>query len=544
MKSITKASPKKYSVVLFLLFACQLLSIGWVKAQAPDCTSGTVMYALFADSTPSTTNTSPIEIRPVDYATGAVGALMGGTTYPIFRTIGGTTYYGSSSLGVDGISGMFFTNTTMGFSGGRKDFYSINTVTGTRVLIGTTSNTVIPTTGSLTLSDYFFVKMAISPTGMGYAIGVARDTTVSGMPGFCNPLIRFTTCGTTPTVNCSTIEVLGFLPSTGVMRNWNLFNGDLAFDFAGNLYFMPSAFARVNGSARYTDVRLLRIDATDIPAVAGAGVIPTSFLADYNTLDSTVVVGNAFDPLGKFYIATRRYNGVQNPPLPTYNNELYNSTGYGSTTLMPGFVRPTVGYAVSDLASCFFPMLVLADNKLALTGKYNAGMTELTWQVNDNSNTNYFEVQASNDGENFSTIATVNRINSSETHQTYSFTEPLNTYSNKKMYRIRQNMLTGGFRFYSNIINISFSNSIRVISKPRPNPFVSSVEIELQLKSSDNIRLLLKDRSGRNVYQKQVIGHNGNNKITIDGLAGLPAGLYILEVNTNDEVVREKIIKQ
>jgi hypothetical protein len=544
MKSFIQLLSKKCVIVLFLLTASQLFGIDWVRAQAPDCSSGTVMYALFADTTPSTSNTSPVEIRPVNYSTGVVGSLMGGTTFPVFKTISGTSYYGSSSLGVDGISGNFFTNTTMGFAGGRKDFYAINTATNTMVRIGTTSTAIIPTTGSLTLSDYFFVKMAISPTGMGYAIGVARDTTLPGMPGFCNPLIRFTTCGTTPTSDCSTIEVLGFFPSTGIFRNWNLFNGDLAFDNAGNLYYMSSGYARINGNARYTDVRLLRVNAANIPTVAGAGVIPTSFLADYNTLDSTVVVGNAFDPLGSLFIAARRYNGVQNLPLPTYNNQLYRSTGFGSTSLMPGFVRPTVGYSFSDLASCFFPLIVLADNKLTLSGKYNAGRNELIWQVNDNTNTDYFEVQSSDDGENFNTITRITSKNKNEAQQTYSFNDSQNSFSSQTMYRIRQHMTNGGLRFYSNVININFHNSIKMVSKPRPNPFISSIELDLRLKFSHNISFLLKDRSGRNVYQKQISGHIGDNKVVLDGLTGLPTGLYILEVSANDQVVREKIIKQ
>jgi hypothetical protein len=535
MKSLIQLLSKKCTMVLFLLLASQLFSIGWVNAQAPDCSSGTVMYALFQDSTGSTANTNPVEIRPVNYATGAVGALMGGTTYLIRKKIAGTNYYGTSSLGVDGITQRFYTNTTMPFAGGPKDFITIDPVTATRTVIGTTP---------ASLDNYFFVKMAMSPTGIGYAIGVAADTTIPGMPGFCNPLIRFTTCGAAPSAGCSTIELLGYLPSTGIMRTWQLFNGDLAFDAGGNLYYMPSAYEVVNGSNRYTNVRLLKINATDIPAVAGAGVIPTTFLADYNTLDSTIVVGNALDPLGKLYIATRRYNGVQNPPLPTYNNELYSSSGLGSTTILPGFVKPTVGYAVSDLASCYFPLQVLADNKLALSGKYNAGMTKLTWQVNDNSNTDYFEVQVSEDGENFSTITTINSKNNNETQQIYSFTESQSGFSNQKMYRIRQHMINGGLRFYSNVININFHNAIKLISKPRPNPFISSIELDLQLKSPDNISLLLKDRSGRNVYQKQIVGHSGNNKVTLDGLTGLPAGLYIVEVTANDQIIREKVVKQ
>jgi hypothetical protein len=498
------------------------------------------MYIIYNDSL-SANKVS--EIRPVNYATGAVGALMGGTGYLLKRTIGVTTYYGSSSLGLDGITGRFFANTTMGFGGGPKDFISINTLTATTVVIATTPSSSTPNVPNTNgLDDYFFVKMAVSPTGTGYAIGVSRDTTVT-TPAKCNPLISFTTCNGTLALNCSTIKLLGFLPSTAVSNNWQLYNGDIAFTSTGDLYYLAAAYQHINSTGRYSDIRLFKILATDIPAVSGSGTIPMSFVADFNTIDSTVLNGLAFDPLGGMYVSTKKYNGNQNPPLPTFTNNLYKSTSSGSSTIIPGFGPKTLGYAAADLASCYFPATLLAVNELKLSGKFYNGATNLTWSVNNNTQTDYFEVQRSDDGNDFATIGRVSSQNTGQGSQTYSFDDLQVGFGSAKFYRIRQ-VTEQGTRFYSNITKINFSSKIQSISKAMPNPFTSTLMVNVDLKSEANITVRLIDNAGRIVGQKSYKAFTGNNKLNLDNLAALQPGLYILETVVNEETIREKIIKQ
>ncbi len=339
-------------ITLMCIF--MIASPAMIRAQLPDCASGTVMYGIFNDSLGSGV-ASPSEIRSINYTTGAIGPLMGGIPYLISKTVSGTTIYGSAALAVDIITNRFYVMTQM--SGSRpKDIFTINTVTGTMTRIGTTPAIV---------DFHHMVKMAIAPSGRGYAIGVGRDTS-GGTPATFNPLIRFTTCGALPTVGCSTVELLGYLPALPTMTEWDLFNGDIAFDNAGNMYFATVSFGRVAPSSvgRYKDARLFRVNAADIPAAAGAGVIPMSLVADYNTLDSTVMNGIAFGPTGSMYFATRRFSGIQVSP---YTNELYRSSAPGAATLIPGFAPITPGYSIADLASCYFPLTILPNELVELS---------------------------------------------------------------------------------------------------------------------------------------------------------------------------------
>ena len=166
-----------------------------------------------------------------------------------------------------------------------KDVMTINPLTGTMTIIAT-----LPAS----LDDYHFVKMAgHTNNGYIYAIGVRRDTT-SGGGTQINPVIRFQTCGATPTAGCATasIQILGYLPQTApTMNAWQLFNGDIAFDAYGNLFFATAAFQRAGTPAmgKYTNARLFRINAANLPTVP-SGTSMTLIL-NYNTLDSTVING-------------------------------------------------------------------------------------------------------------------------------------------------------------------------------------------------------------------------------------------------------------
>ncbi|HEY0680329.1 MAG TPA: T9SS type A sorting domain-containing protein [Chitinophagaceae bacterium] len=528
----------KFTSVLRRLTAMLLMLLAlaeFASAQLPDCVGGGTMYAVFNRQEGSTTADS-MEIRPVTISTGAIGSLVGGKRYWIRKRLGTTStyYYGSAALGVDLVTNRFYVMTQMS-SAMQKDIITIDPVTGTQTVIGTTPTT--PTS----LNNYHFVKMAISPDGYGYAIGVHRDTTSAAAT--YNPLVRFTTCGAVPTAGCSTIELLGYLPSTGNMYKQLLFNGDIAFDIFGNLYFATAAFERVASIYRYTDARLFRIDAADIPVAAGTGTIPMTFVADYDGLDSTVINGIGLDPTGAMYLTTRRFTGVQTSPQGPSVSEFYSSPWSGYSSQISPFAPITTNYSVADLASCYWPTTILGIQKMQLIYKYENGKVNLKWQVNNNTDASSFEVQRSDDGSTFETIATVSPINNGQSSVSYTHADLQNGHEKNKFYRIKE-VMRNGTRFYSNVVNVTFNSKFNLTGNIKPNPFVSQMEVSLWLRSSNLVNVRILDQSGRAVHNQQFTGRSGDNKLRIDRLGSLNAGIYIVEMSVQDEVIREKVIKQ
>jgi hypothetical protein len=323
-----------------------------------------------------------------------------------------------------------------------------------------------------------------------------------------------------------------------------LFNGDIAFDNAGNLYFLTVSLKRVNGSNRYCDARLFKIASASIPAGPATGQIPLSLVADYNGLDSTVVNGIAFNLLGQMFFSTRTFNGPQNPaPVPTFNNVIFRSTTPGAVTPLAGFTNPTPGYSIADLASCNFPAGVLADVKLQLNGWNESGVAKLKWDVNMNNEVVYYELQSSDDGSDFETVSRTNPDNINTANASYSYADANTSNAKVKYYRVRE-ALPNGNRYYSNVVKVNFGSKLFLTSKPSPNPFSNQFDLRLELKASSAVAIKIRSESGAMVYQKNVNGAQGANKFTIDGLTNLSKGIYVVEIRVDEEVIREKLIKQ
>ncbi|HYJ37637.1 MAG TPA: T9SS type A sorting domain-containing protein, partial [Chitinophagaceae bacterium] len=454
-----------------------------------------------------------------------------GKRYWVRKLIGSTFYYGSAALAVSQVTNRFYVMTQMS-SAGPKDIVAIEPVAGTMTVIGTT-----PTT----LNDYHFVKMAIAPNGFSYAIGVHRDT--SGAAATCNPLIRFNTC---LTAGCATptITILGYLPATGITYKWNLFNGDIAFDASGNLYFATAGYGKIVGTRMgYTDARLFKINVASIPSVAGAGIIPMSLYADYSTLDSTVINGIALDLAGNMYLSTRVFSGVQGAPSTISIPKLFKSTLPGNAVNMAGFSSPTPNFSIGDLASCNFPNTILPFTQVRLSGKAESGRTDLKWELNNNEDADYFELQRSSDAEDFKTIASIPANYTGYSTAKYSYTDNQVNSSSHAYYRVRA-VMKSGIRNYSNVMNILIRDELLLTSSPNPNPFVDHLDCELSLKVKRSIRASIMDQRGSLVMQLHIDCNAGENKITINGLTHLKPGMYILEFRIDEQVVRSKLIKQ
>ena len=501
------------------------------QAQLPDCSSGTVMYGIWNDSLGSSV-ARPSEIRSINYTTGAVGPLMGGTTFMISKTFGSSVYYGSAALGVDLITNRFYVTTQMPGNANRsKDIITINTVTNTRTVIGTTP---------ISVDFHHIVKLGIASNGYGYAIGVGRDTTLGTAATF-NPLIRFTTCGGSPSVNCSSIELLGYLPVAPNMTRYDLFNGDIAFDNAGNLYFVTVSYGRVGSlsGGRYKDARLFRINAADIPGVAGVGTIPMTLMADYNSLDSSVINGIAFDPAGRMYISTRVWNGPQ--PSSTYQNNLFRSPTPGVATEILPFGPKTAGYSIADVGSCYFPLTILANEKVELNASNIGGKAQLKFKVFNNLEALSYELMRSEgNAENFEVIGTV-QPKGDKAEANYLFTDQETSAGVTYYYRVRSVMPDK--RTYSNVVKISFSNNIGIALKPWPNPFQSQVEFKLETKAPQTVTIRVIDEQGRLVKTVQQSLQRGVNNVVLTNLSNLKKGIYILEVAGTSDKVMEKIMK-
>jgi hypothetical protein len=338
---------------------------------------------------------------------------------------------------------------------------------------------------------------------------------------------------------------LGYLDSMTNAKRWDLFNGDIAFDNSGNLFFATASYGKVGSSfGKYKDARLFKVKAADIPASAGTGIIPMTMLADYNSLDSTVINGIALDPGGSMFIATRRYTGIQSSTPGPFKNELYKSSFPGTASQLAGFAPITSGYSIADLASWYFPAVILKKQEFTLAGSLTAGNSSLGWEIEDNKDVSYFEVQRS-DGtpDNFTTVNRVYPAQQEIETAAYNYKDNVAGVDGVVFYRVRK-VLAGGMGVYSNIVKLYNGATFHLTAKPRPNPVVQDLDLDIQLRAAGAVNIRLFDMNGRMVRQVNVNQPAGASSIHLNDLSTLQSGIYVLEMNAGGESLKEKIIKR
>ena len=180
---------------------------------------------------------------------------------------------------------------------------------------------------------------------------------------------------------------------------------------------------------------------------------------------------------------------------------------------------------VDDAFLCVSPGCVLATtltNFSAIANKCNAN---LSWAAADEIDLKNYEVQTSNDGITFNTIATVLPKNASS----YSFDNK--SVSGKSFYRLKVNDKNNTFT-YSKIVPVSI-NCENVFVNVYPNP--ASDILHVNINSNLVNKVVIYNAAGKNI--SSTILQNGDNIIDIKNL---PKGMYVVKIlsDTDSKIYR------
>jgi uncharacterized repeat protein (TIGR03803 family) len=165
----------------------------------------------------------------------------------------------------------------------------------------------------------------------------------------------------------------------------------------------------------------------------------------------------------------------------------------------------------------------------------------LQWINPNNQLTNYFEIERSFDGSQFSVIGKV-QASALIGAQNYSFTDnSINIgTSNKVFYRLRQVFLSGEMKF-SVVVDVSISED--VMMNVYPNPFPSATEISLVANNDERVLLTIIDAKGSIALSRTWDVRSGTNKLPID-LRKLAKGVYFVKLKGSSINKQKTIVKQ
>lgn len=167
------------------------------------------------------------------------------------------------------------------------------------------------------------------------------------------------------------------------------------------------------------------------------------------------------------------------------------------------------------------------------SGNIQNNQALLSWETVTELNNQYYEVEHSSDGINFTPIGKVNGIGTSTVSHNYSFTQS-NLTAGKHYYRLAQHDADGSVR-YSQIILLSFKSNFKL--QLIPNPATSAVNITAAT-TVEGLAYTISSSAGQ-IVKKGVLS---SQQINIQNLL---QGQYWLSIETaKGETIKAAFIKK
>ena len=110
----------------------------------------------------------------------------------------------------------------------------------------------------------------------------------------------------------------------------------------------------------------------------------------------------------------------------------------------------------------------------SFTGRYSNGISILDWQTSQEINTDHFELLKSNDGQNFSLVASVKSAGFRNLLKSYSYQDNSPNNGQYVYYRLKQVDQNGKYAF-SSIVKLAIGTNTSLVVYP--NPFINDFTV-------------------------------------------------------------------
>lgn len=206
------------------------------------------------------------------------------------------------------------------------------------------------------------------------------------------------------------------------------------------------------------------------------------------------------------------------------------------------FVNSSDPTNIGQTPTCFYSDGVLPLNNLKFKGSLNDNKSVLNWTMNGDESVAYYEVEYSDNGTAFKASGKVaGKGTNLVTANSYQFIDLEHTFAPVRYYRLKVYQKGGSFN-YSGIIRLN-ANDLTV--EATPNPFDRDINVQIKLKTSEQVRIRLIDILGKEVYTTTEQLSVGSHSVLIRVPGGLAKGMYVLDVKAGSEqVYQKKLLKK
>jgi hypothetical protein len=218
---------------------------------------------------------------------------------------------------------------------------------------------------------------------------------------------------------------------------------------------------------------------------------------------------------------------VDQPGLYVVSQQLMDSCG---TVYARDTMEVTLASNCQVLDQVFRSFMVKKESRQAI----------VSWYTDQIPGNNQFEVQRSTDGIHYQTIQTVAARNIGQ----YRVPDDISQVQSKWVYYRLRYVPSGQASLFSKSLSL-FNKESNVLSLfTAPNPVTESLRIAVSLEQASKVEFVLRNEVGAVIYREDLNGNTGSNEWRIPRSSAWKAGMYILELKTEQEILRRRFLIQ
>ena len=126
----------------------------------------------------------------------------------------------------------------------------------------------------------------------------------------------------------------------------------------------------------------------------------------------------------------------------------------------------------------------------------------------------------------------------------YQYNDPIANASGIIYYRIKTLDVDGKY-YYSNIVALRLNDAVVKDFSVYPNPFRNNFKMEISSDKVKDVNIRISNAVGQKSLERTVSLTKGVNTIVLSSeIANLPAGMYLIDIISDQEKQTRKIFKQ
>lgn len=170
-------------------------------------------------------------------------------------------------------------------------------------------------------------------------------------------------------------------------------------------------------------------------------------------------------------------------------------------------------------------------------------LVEIALSTSMEYNSKKFDIERSTDGVNFITVASKAANGNSTLPIAYSINDDITSLTTPIVYYRLKLLDINGKATQSKVVSVKLKKTAGSFTVS-PNPFRSNVNINLDWDKNESTVVKVFNGAGKEVIAKNIKLIKGFNSITIDELAGLQPGNYIIQFISSTGKLIKQVVKQ